>query len=520
MAKLHGRIPKVPYPHLTCLVGLVAFAFAGTARADVTVASEEDPAVQRLAALSVQLRSEDEAQREAASEALSNLETADLPAIRARIARLGRSRPPQNWASDIINRFRRRGQSEDGATDIARGAMAELRREHPAANERLRVGLMAEAALYWRALDRIGTLEARQAVFPIMGFDRGLWMPEARNWVRRRGPELMALAITARSAEGVYARRWGTWAMEELEADDPGQAIPSLDEALLPDVLRAYATIRIQSAMRVIVSYVGSERRAIRLAARWAIERYQGNAIWILRTAHRNLVGELPPREWGWRRISEGLYAHIDGRRMAAVREAYEAGIAAHETGDFAAMRARFEEVLARAPEPSHAEPMAQGYAGLAQHALAAGDLAEARWAYRRALRLGPEHDEAHMWRAELSFVDAQRDAARGVVDAAAYERVVEASPEHAGAGAALEVLEVPAAAPRRASARTRWGVAAAVLLALLGLGLLWHGPRESAEIGLADTLDATLDGVLGPRESLAPLDEADVTLADSTLPG
>jgi hypothetical protein len=526
MAKLHRRIPRLPHPPVGRAAGLGALLLAlvlggaSPARADggsaPEVAEPGDPRLARIESLARQLGAEDADARRAAYRALTTLDEEMLPAIRARIARLRRGRPERRWAVDILNRFRRRANGDEGERDDpAVGALEELGEEH-GRRERAMVLQMAEPLMLWRALDRIGTLEAQQAVFPLIGLDRGLWMPEARNWVRRREHALMAAAILGRAGEGRYVRRWGRWAMRHLGADDPGRAVQALDEELLPDVLRAYAELRMMSAMRVIVSYVDSERRRIRRAAREALARYGGNAIWILRTAYHNEVGEHAPDAWSWRRLSEELYAHVDARRLAPVRAALEEGLAAQRRGDLATMRARFDDVLARAPELEEPAPVAEGYAALAERRLAEGNLREARWAYQRALRLAPEGPDADAWRAQLTFVAAEAARRDGVLDVDAYERVLAHDPDHAGAAAALAAAPgARAARPRpRGADRTPWALAAAALLGLLGLALLWRGEEADAdgEPEREPTCETTLE---------APgFDEADATLADSTLPG
>jgi len=490
---------------------VLAGTLVSPARADEPeVLPEDSPEVQRLRALATQLGDEDEARREAAYEALTTLGPDDLPAIRARVERLRRGRPPHNWAVDIMNRFRRRGAGPQGEPpDVARGALAELGRRHPHAREHARVLLMAEPLVLWRALDRMGTLEAQRAAFPLFGLDRGIFMPEARNWLRARGPDLMAAAIYARSDANRFTRRWGAFAMDALHADDPGRAIHAVSEAQLPDVLRAYAALRVQSAMRVIVSYVNSDRRAVRLAAREALAEYGGNAVWVLRTAYRNTLGERPDEALGWRGLSAAIYAHGDDRRMESVRGALERGIAARDAGDLRAMRERFDEVLSRVPELEHPAPVAEGYAALGAHHASEGRWARAGWAYRRALRLDGANPAAVRWRGELAFVDARAEAEEGVFDEAAFERVLADDPEHEGARAALASVARPSLGPARGDARARWGIAAAILLALLGLGILWRSPAPPRD-------DFVFDTTLGDT-----LDEtADTTLSDSTLPG
>lgn len=509
MAKLHRRVPRLSNPHLILLALSLALG-AGAAQAqDAEALPDDAPEVRRLADLAAQLGHAEASQREAARDALLGLTTDDLPAIRGRIARIRRGRPPRNWAEDIMNRFRRRGRSEDAEPpDLVRGAMEELAEEHRLPHERERVVAMAEPAFLWAALDAMGTLEASRAAFPLLGIDDGLWTPEGRNWVRRRGQALVAAALYARGDGDRFVRDWGRYAVDATGAEQPGRVIPSAEPEQLPDLLHAYADARVQSAMRVIVSYTGHPRRAIRRAARDAMATYGGNAIWILRTAHRNETGEHPPREWGWERVASAIYALQDGRRMEPVRAGLDAGRAAREAGDLDAMRRAYDDVLARVPELEEAGPVAEGYALLADRAARDGRRAEAEADYRRALRLAPEHERAGAWRAALVLAGAERAAARGVWDEAAFERVIALEPENEPAREALASMApaAVAAAPRDHSpARARWGMAAALLLALLGVALLWR-PARAPRVEI-DPFEPTLDDTV---------DEADATLPDA----
>lgn len=525
MAKLHRRISRLPdrdplirgsgpCPRPRARLGALILALCVLACAPfpgVAVAQPDEEDVARLETLGAQLVGDDAEARQSAYDTLTRLSEDDLPAIEARLESLSRSRPPRNWASDILNRFRRHGSPAEGEDpDIAPGVLVELNQTHTIDMERLRVRLMAEPLLLFRSLERIGTHAAHTLAFRVIALDEGLWLPEARNWVRRRGAGVLAAAITARGLDDRYVRRWSRWAVEHLGAEDPGRVVQSLDEAQLPDVLRAYASIRMQSAMRVIVSYVDSERRSVRHAARWAMEQYGGNAIWILRTAHHNETGEHAPREWGWRRLTEQLYEHVDARRLAPVRAALDEGIAARDAGDLETMRARFDAVLARAPELEAADPVAEGYAQLGSAWLEEGRFADAAWAHRRALRLAPEHPRASAWRGAVGRAQAELDRARGVLDARHYE----AHPTDEAAVAALASVPSTARASARGTARERWGFAAAGIMVLLGLALLWRPRRtEAVDPALDDTtLDETLEAPSPP--------EADVTLADQTLPG
>ncbi len=510
MAKLYRRVPRLPHRLAAvraCLAAALLAALPGVAAAQEGPperAVEGDPRLSRLEALLTRLESTDEAERRAAYEALITLDVSMLPAIRARVARVVRSRPTPAQATDIFNRVRRAAGSQraDDDVDIAPGVLVVLREERSA-----RVLQIVEPLMLWRALENIGSFEAGQAMYPLIGLDDGLWRWEERRIVDRMGGRIMAAAIAGRNHPDARVRAWASTTMRRLHADDPGLAVQELSHRELADVLRAYAMLRMQSAMRVVVSYVGSENRRVRLAARWAIEQYGANAIWILRTEHHVKLGEHAPEQWGWRRVAEALYAHADAQRMEPVRRAREAGLLAKSRGELREMRARFDEVLARAPELEDPTPLAEGYAALA----ARGGSPERRaWTYRRALRLAPEHAESGRWRAELAFADAEHALARGVLDEDRLREVIEAAPDHEGAQRLLEATSAPPRDPRQED-RTRFGLVAAFLFALLGGALLFGGARRREREPDA-SLESTLDAPTLP--------DAESTLVDSTLPG
>jgi hypothetical protein len=497
MAQLHRRVSRLPYRPLT--IAIVLWLPSIVAAQD-EIASDGDPRLEQLERYVTELASEDEAERRAAYDAMITLGPEMLPAIRARIEYVRRRRPEQRYAFDIWNQIRRGAGSEraDDEVDIAPGVLVALR-----ASRRERVLRMVEPLLYLRALERVGTFEACRAMYFLFVLDDGLWRFEQRRVVNRMGPRMMAAAIAARNHDDRHVRAWATATMRRLGADDPGRAVQGLDHEVLADVIRAYAMLRMQSAMRVIVSYTDSDRRSVRHAARWAMEQYGGNAIWILRTEYHNITGEHPPQSWGWRRVSEELYGRVDAARMEPVRRAYDEGIAARDRGDLEAMEQRFAEVLARTPDIEDGDAMAEGYALLATQ-----QPRRAAWAYRRALRLAPEHTNAAQWRAQLLFLDAERDRRAGFADPDAYRGVLALHAEHEASREVLETLEEPD--PVAIRAQTVWAWLAAAILALLGAVLLWtirRGPRR-----VAAAYESTIE---------APtFEEADATLQDVTAPG
>lgn len=525
MAKLYRRVPRFPHRHgalAFVLVTAVALGVGATSRASAQapasepeVAASGDPRLVRVESLLAELRSSDEGRRRAAYDALTTLGEDLLPAIRARIAHVRRHRPDANRAYDVFSRIRRAAGSTraDDDVDIAPGVLVVLREDRTD-----RVMQMVEPLLLWRALERLATFEAGQAMYPLIGLDGDLWRWEERRVVTRMGKKILAAAIAGRGHPDRVVRDWASATVRRLDAEEPGLAVQELEPATLADVLRAFAMVRMQSAMRVIVSYVSSERRGVRRAARWALEQYGGNAIWVLRTEYRNRTGERAPEQWGWRRLTEALYAHIDAQRMEPVRQAREAGLAAFERGQLEEARRQLADVLARSPDVESPRPLAEAYAAMAAVAVREGQLDRAEEDYRRALRLDPEHPEAARWRIALGFVDAEHSRAEGVIDTRQYAAVLAADPEHEGARRALGV---GAGSPTRSEAAPaalgRWPLWAALGLLALGAALLLlrrRGPRAANAV-TSDSSDELADTLESPT-----FDEAEPTLAESTLPG
>ncbi len=469
-----------------------------------------DPDLARLEGLLEELRGEDEGRRQAAYGALTTLDEDMLPAIRARIAHVRRHRPHPHRAYDVFNRIRRAARSPgtDGDVDIASGALAVLREDRSA-----RVMQMVEPLLLWRTLEHIGTFEAGRAMFPLIGLDGDLWRREERRVVSRMGKAILAAAVVGRGESNRAVRDWASATLRRLDAEEPGLAVQQLEPAQLADVLRAFAMARVQSAMRVIGSYVGSDRRSVRRAARWALEQYGGNAIWVLRTEYRNRTGERAPEQWGWRRLTDALYAHVDAQRMEPVRRAREAGLAAFERGELEEARRQLADMLARAPEIEDRRPVADAYASMGAVAAREGQWDRAEADYRRALRLDPQSEAAPQRRAALAWVEAERNRMTGALHPGSYEAVLAVQPDHEGARRALDLAASSAPRIDPVPARPTWPLGMALGLLALGGALLWW--RSGDEPVHVLSSEASADTIEAPT-----FDEAEATLADSTLPG
>lgn len=166
------------------------------------------------------------------------------------------------------------------------------------------------------------------------------------------------------------APKIANWASRQLDALGkaiPGEAVQVEDPAVLADVLLAYGTIKDPDAARVVLSFSNSERSQIRQAARSSIAQFGEVANWQLRDFYENLLGERPPREWPWDRTARELFRGLDEMRLEEVYRHYDAGLAALEAGNHAAMVEAFDQVLLLDPDFTPRDRLVQGYLAYAE---------------------------------------------------------------------------------------------------------------------------------------------------------
>jgi tetratricopeptide (TPR) repeat protein len=271
----------------------------------------------------------------------------------------------------------------------------------------------------------------------------------------------------------------------------------------LADVLRAWGRTRAMDAMAVVASYVDAEQRMVRDAAREALESYGQHALWQSREAFRARLGEDADLAWGWRRTLEELVRRLDARRFARVDEELAEARTAISESQLDAAEHSLTALLAHTPDLAHAG-VADALHQLADLRLARGEQARARGLYERALRLLPPGADAGAIDARLAYLSAEEALGAGFVDVDAYERAASLDPTCVEcATTAAAVREQSALPPGEGVARVPLLAGAAVLFALLGLGLLFAGARSSGA---------------PPAPPSGEHDAPD--LADSTLPG
>lgn len=464
MAQLYWRIQRFPSRGGLAFAVTLALLLGATGGASAQGISTE-----LLAQWGEQLGDDDAAQRAAAYEHLSTLPSSALPALRLRIPQLRRPIMDSEASYEAVRKFRHSMGSRraDDMVDIAPGVLPWLE----TTRDRLTVR-MAERLALLRSLEAIGDAEAGRGICDLWGIDMVPWRWEAKRVLSRHGAAMLPMLLEARSHDDAGVRRFARWAIGELHLRRPGEAVQTLmhDPSRLSELLLAYASSHDFDAMPVVVSFVDDPNEDVRAASRSAMQSYGRNGVWMLRRAHRNLLGERADAAWGWRSTMDRLYAALDARRLAPLYERLDGALAAGRGGDLEAMTGTYDELLREAPMLERRGEMAPGYAELAAVRAQAGAYDEARALYRRAARLATEPSAAD-YRAEAVFVDAELRRAAGVADDGAYREVLSALPEHEGALAAIGVLAPPVIETQDGGG----ALASALLLLLAGLGAFFY---------------------------------------------
>ncbi len=429
-----------------------------------------------LAALAEGLGADDPSTRAAAIEALSTLPEEAVPAIRARLEVLARSRPSAEEASQALTAIRRATGSRraDDLVDLAAGLAPALDADRSRAMLRV-----AEPLALLRSLERIGATPALRLVPDVLGLDGEPWRMEGRRVTIRLGDRVAAAAILARASSSAEGRLWASWSGERLGLGSPGAVAQRSSGSELAPILLAYAETRTLAAIPIIASFVDSDERLLREAAREALRAYGQNSVWVARETYQTRLGESADLAWGWERTLDELFSRLDAARAAHVHRALETASGALDRGDDAAALDALDAALLRSPDLA-ADEAALLYARLGART---PDREERDRLLRRALAIAPDAEAARSWRGRLEHDRAAALLERGVLDAAAFHRAAEASPDCEAcveASAALRAQEGVVDVDR-----TLPYAVAAGFFALLGV-LLLTWPRRAPRLAPA----------------------------------
>jgi hypothetical protein len=235
--------------------------------------------------------------------------------------------------------------------------------------------------------------------------------------------------------------------------------------------------VRQADAMRVVISFVNSDRAQVREAARWAVTQYGRDTIHALRDAYEMYEGRDPELAWGWERVARELYQAADRRRDAEVAARLDQGLAAARQRDDDAMLGHFRFVLARHPTFERRVEMVPALVEAARR-LEGRDAARAESLWRLALWVDPAGARVREIRAAISVPRGRALAGpRGVADPELYRAVLRVDPNNARARAQIESVSHE----EFLRARQRRKRYAALGILVLALGVLYGMIRHLA---------------------------------------
>ncbi len=325
-----------------------------------------------------------------------------------------------------------------------------------------------------RALVDLGTTPAAREIVNVYFYFGDLFRIDAQQLVARLGDKAVPALTEARKHDVEKVRRWAARALDALGRAIPGEAVQIADPDVVADVIRAYGRAKEVEALRMIVSFTGSDRVVIRDAAREAVSSFGDAALWQLREAYEATIGKRPPPGSTWDKLAHELFEAQDRARLEEIVSTFDEGMAALKDKHLDVATRSFDAVLARFPGFDRRGEMVPAYAGLARD-LADKDRARAVVLARKASRLDAAGPLAKPMESLALTLEGEALAESGVVDLAILQRAVSLDPDNARAKATLSRLESnPAALP---TSRARYvgaaavGVAALVVCAALALG-------------------------------------------------
>jgi tetratricopeptide (TPR) repeat protein len=416
-----------------------------------------------LDALLGRITAEDAPDREQAVRELLEALPKQVPAIRFRIGSVADSADKEAMKRLLLKTRRdalHQKSDDDEESDKSAGGVDYLARllQNPEPKSAAWRDLGSVLALS-RMLETIANVEAVRGLVDVYARFGEFLRITTQNALTRLGDKAVPALIEAERHQAEKIAKWAVRELDMLGRGIPGEAVQTQDEAVLADVLRAYGRTRNPDAVRIVASFANSERAQVREAARQSVALMGEVASWQLRDTYENVVGKKPPRDWSWDRTARELFAEFDRLRFAEVGKLFEAGQAARNRGDLAAMRAAFDQLLAHDPDFDGRAELAAGYLAFGQ-AEQDKSRADAIAALRRAERLDPTLKNATSLRLTL---EAEALEEQGISDATLLERSLENDPQNARAKAALSRFE--RGEPKR-SEHARLIAAAAILLA------------------------------------------------------
>lgn len=457
----------------------------------------------------------DRADLPARAEALANLLDAQEGAREALAERLFRPRPlPPSLLARLTDDYMRAAPATlEGSPVAARTPLAPLLHAlvvSPHDVYRDSWAVVFETVALLAALDAIDTTEATLDAIRLVSAHEGAFARPAAIVVRGKGERAIPALILSRRVRDQSVRDLASQQLARLGKDRAPLMAQVHDEQLLAEILAAIGEVRDPDGVHVMLSFINADRPLVRKAARAALLRYERNALWAVRGAYEDSIGERPGAGWDWRETTERLFSAMDAARMAPLDALLARGLTDAAAGRYREMIETYGAILAREPEYPRGAEMVPGLLAHGEKLLQAGEVIEARRVLRMAGYLAPPGRQADRIRAHLAYLEGLRRRDLGFPDPEpfreaatlddAYAKLVEARGDIDGAAEAGGPVRETAAVERSGAARERVpriaaaaGIAVAAIAALLLLvsyrrvpGRLLPWPREPG-VGGAD---------------------------------
>jgi len=329
------------------------------------------------------------------------------------------------------------------------------------------------------ALSRIGTTEAVHELVLVARDQGGAYKPEVALLLQKLGDRATAGLVLASHDSQRDLARWASGELEALGKRVPGDAVQTRSNQVLSDVLDAYGFTRDLDALGAVLSFVNSDRREVREAARRATLAYGDAALAKLREAHANLTGTPPPPTWSAAEVARELFVLDDRSRLQDVYGLMDEGLADEAQGKHEEAVDAFQKVLARQPQFERQAEMVPAFVLLAR-SKEETDRPAAEAYYRAAARLAPEGPRASQIASALDFLEGEDLLARGIPDARLFRRAADEDPGNAKAHAELARLELDEG--RHARTVRRYTEAAGALAAMVAGLVLLAGRRPRSK--------------------------------------
>ena len=323
----------------------------------------------------------------------------------------------------------------------------------------------------------IATTPAIRVLVRVAGDHNGAMKPEVGKTLKDLGDRAVPALIETRREPSPDLRKFAQTQLEGMGKRIAGDAVQTPDNAVLADVLRAFADVHDLDALPVILSFVNADRVVVRDAARDAIGAFGPDAIWKLREAYANVLNHPAADNATAAQVAKELFAAYDHLRLQEVYGLVDTGLAAQKDGHPNDAVAAFDKVLARQPLLDRRGEMVPAYVQVAM-SLEESDPPRALALFHEARRLWPDGPRATMIAGEIAYLEGKNLEARGITDPEPFRRALAADPTHERARQELARIDATTD-EHQARIRNFAAAGAAVIVAMIGL-ILFGGRRRA----------------------------------------